>query len=216
MIGLSGHETLDLGTMDREYAVYLAPLARGIAEPFHVSASVSFSWCALLTARMATVEEDVLTELLGYEDANGVNTEQPWVRIDISLRAGLEWDKSLPLPKSGAWAEWVRETMVRLERVEPIVSTDVASETSGGHHAVLAWQGDPQITVGCNPNGELRLQAVEVHAFQGVDVPRSWDDPERTPDADPHEQLVSMFARVRAALHAWGEAMDHLLPKKAG
>lgn len=65
----------------------------------------------------------------------------------------------------------------------------------------------------CNAIGELRLEAISVSAFQMIDLPRKWDDPERDPDDDPHEQLRAMFARVRAALHARGEVMDHLRPR---
>jgi len=49
-----------------------------------------------------------------------------------------------------------------------------------------------------------------VSAFQGIDLPRRRDDAEREPDTHPHEQLGAMFARAKAALHAWGEVMDHL------
>lgn len=77
---------------------------------------------------------------------------------------------------------------------------------------MLAWQGDPQIKIRCNPGGELRLEEVEVHAFQGIDLARQWDDPDRDHDDDPDEQLAAMFKRVWAALFAWGEMVDHLLP----
>lgn len=33
---------------------------------------------------------------------------------------------------------------------------------------------------------------------------------------DPDEHLAAMFQRVRAALFAWGEMDDHLLPAKLG
>ena len=51
-----------------------------------------------------------------------------------------------------------------------------------------------------------------VNAFQGIDLPRKWNDSEHEPDDDPYEQLRAMFERVRAALYAWGEVMDHLRP----
>lgn len=216
MIGLRGHETLDPDSLNREYVVYVEPIGREMTPPFHVSASVSFRWTALLTARMTTIEEDVLVELLGREDAEGLDTEQPWVRVDTKLRAGLEWGKSLPMPSAKAWATWIRETLGRLENVERIVSDDVVREIPDGGHAVLAWQGDPRIKIRCNPDGELRLEEVEVHAFQGIDLPRQWDDSDRDHDDDPDEQLAAMFKRVRAALFAWGEMVDHLLPPILG
>jgi hypothetical protein len=41
-------------------------------------------------------------------------------------------------------------------------------------------------------------------------LPCKWDDPDRESDDDPHEQLTAIFKRVKAALYAWGEVMDHL------
>lgn len=38
----------------------------------------------------------------------------------------------------------------------------------------------------------------------------AWDDPEREPDDHRAEQLAAMFERVRAALHARTEVLDHL------
>jgi hypothetical protein len=92
-----------------------------------------------------------------------------------------------------------------------LVTEDVARVTPNGRPAVLAWQGDPEIQVTCSASGELRLESITVRAFQGIDLPRRWDDPEREPDDGPHEQLAAMFRRVKAAIYAWGEVMDHLV-----
>ena len=213
MIGLAGHEKLDPSTLDREYVVYVEPIgSRDITQPFHVSASVSFRWDAFLTARTATIEEDVLTELLGREAAHGIETEQPWIRVDIALRAGLDYGKSLPMPSPDAWTRWLRETSGRLEDVERIVAEGEVRGPPAGGRSVLAWQGAPEIKVRGGPAGQLRLGEVEVAAFQGIDLPRQWDDPNRPRDDDPDEQLAAMFKRVKAALFAWGEMVDHLLP----
>lgn len=60
------------------------------------------------------------------------------------------------------------------------------------------------------PFGELRLDSLTISAFQGIDLPRRWDDDEREPDDSPDELLAQLFARVKSALYAWGEVMDHL------
>ncbi len=213
MIGTGGQERIDPCSLEREFVVHVEPIGRGLSAPFHVSGSISFRWDALLTARMATVERDLLTELHGRESAAGMETEQPWVRVDIVLRAGLEWGKSLPMPGRVAWADWMREIRGRLEQIERIVSEDVVHEIPGRFPAVLAWQGDPEIKLRCDANGELHLEEIRIAAFQGVDVSRQWDDPQREPDEDPDAALVALFERVRAALHAWGETTDHLLPR---
>jgi len=214
MIGLTPEEVLGLRSADRTLTLGVEPIDRDMARPFHIAATISFRWDALQTARTATCEEGLLVELLGREGANDIETERPWLRVDIKLRAGLEWGKGIPMPAALTWAKWSKEALERLENIEPLVSEDVVRETEDGHHAVLAWQGDPELKVTCNALGELRLESISVSAFQGIDLPRTWDDPEREPDDDPHEQLTAMFERVRAALYAWGEVMDHLRPSK--
>jgi hypothetical protein len=209
--GVPSKETLDLRTTDRTLAVYLESFARDVGKPFHVSAEVSWRWNALQAARTATTEDDFLTELFGRDDSGEMKTEQPWLRIDLKLRAGLEWGRSIPMPSAARWAKWSREAIGRLESVEPLVAEEAVRETSSGGHAVLAWQGEPELKVICTPAGELCLASISVSAFQGIDLPRHWDDSERNVDEHPAEQLAAMFHRIRAALYAWGEVMDHLV-----
>ena len=212
MIGLEPKEVLDVGSAERTFTVSVEPIDREIGRPFHIAATLSFRWSALQTARTVTCEGDLLAELLGRDDAEPTETERPWLRVDIKLRAGLEWGKGIAMPAASAWAQWSREALGRLEKIERLVSDDVVREMPDGRHAILAWQGDPEVKASCNPRGELRLEAIMVSAFQGVDLPRVWNDSGREPDDDPYDQLEAMFHRVRAALYAWGEVMDHLRP----
>ncbi|MBL0194009.1 MAG: hypothetical protein IPQ09_07245 [Myxococcales bacterium] len=175
-----------------------------------MAASISFEWSALQAARAATCEEDLIAELLG--DDGGVETERPSLRVDIKLHAGLPSGKRIPMPAATVWAKWSREALARLEKVEPLIAEDAVRETPEGRLAILAWQGDPEAKITCNPLGELRLESLTVRAFQSIDLPRTWDDPAREPDEAPHAQLRAMFERVRAALYAWGEVMDHFRP----
>jgi hypothetical protein len=191
--------------------VYVEPIGREVGKPFHVSGAIFWSWDALQTARTATTEDDLLAELLGREDARKIATERPWLRVDIELRAGLEYGKAIPMPSALKWTRWSREAIGRLENVEPLVTGDVFREAPSGFHAILAWQGEPELKVICTPAGELRLADISIRAFQGIDLPRRWGDTEGPADDDPHEQLSAMFNRVRAALYAWGEVMDHLV-----
>ncbi len=209
--GVPSEEILDLRSTDRTLKVYVEPVGRAISGPFHVNGVVSWRWTALQTARTATTEKDLLAELLGREDAHSVETERPWLRIDIELRAGLEFGKSIPLPSPATWAKWNREATGRLRGVERLVTEDVTRATPDGNHAVLAWQGEPEVRVTCNRRGELRLESLTVSAFQGIDLPRKWDDAKHEPDDDPDERLTAMFQRVKAALYAWAEVMDHLV-----
>jgi hypothetical protein len=203
-------ESLDLRNTDRTVMTYVEPLDREIGRPFHVSGAISWRWDALQSARTTTREEDLLTELLGREDAYDIDTERPWLRVDLVLRAGLEYGKWLPMPSTAVWARWMQEVTGRLDNVEPLVPEDLARELPDGQLAILAWQGGPEVKASCSPDGALRLESIKLSAFQLIELPRKWDSPEREPDDHPHAQLVAMFRRVKAALHAWGEVMDHL------
>jgi hypothetical protein len=61
MIGLYGKETLELRSPDREHKVYVEPLGGQDAAPFHITATLSWDWRALQTARAKTRDEDVLS-----------------------------------------------------------------------------------------------------------------------------------------------------------
>lgn len=208
-------ETLDLRSMERTVSVYVEPVDRDLARPFHVSGEISYRWDALQVARTTTCEEDAIVELLG-DDSREQATEAPWLRIDIRIRAGVEWGKGVPMPAAETWVKWSREAMARLESIEPLVSHEVVRTRSEGTPAILAWKGNPEVKLSCGPDGVVKLEEVGVQAFQAIDLPRSWNDPDREPDAPPHVQLAPMFARVLAALHAWAEVTDHLRPRGSG
>lgn len=202
-------ETLDLDSTERKVVVYVEPLARDIGGQFHVSASISWRWGPLLAARTRFREEDLLSEVLGRDEVLGLDTEAPVVRVDISLRAALLPGRELPMPAASTWAKWSKEAIARLDRVEPLIPEDAVEELSNGGLAILAWQGDPEVKAICSSAGVLKLSSIAVAAFQLIAVPRNWDDPEREPDPHPHGQLQALLARVKAALYAWGEVMDH-------
>jgi hypothetical protein len=202
-------ERLDLGSTDRSLVVYIEPAERGLERPFHVSGVVSWRWDALQTARTTTTEEDLLTGLVGRDGARALETVRPWLRIDVQLRAALEVGRSIPLPSPAQWTRWRREGASR--SIPRVVTDDVSHDTAGGSRAVPAWQGEPEIHATCDRRGDLRLESLSLSAFQGIELPRVWDDPERKRDGDPHEQLTAMFGRVKVALAAWGEALDRLL-----
>jgi hypothetical protein len=209
-----GEERLDLRSMDRSYEVYVEPIGGQHLEPFHVTAALSWRWSSVLTARSRSTEEGLLDELLGRERSRKVKTvktDRPWLRVDIALRASAPYGKPLPMPGKAAWTRWVHEAMGRLERIEPVIPEENVREAKDGMLEILAWRGDPEVKTVCGPDGELRLESIELSAWQAIELPRQWDDSGREPDEHPHRQLCEMFARVRSALHAWTEVMDHLL-----
>jgi hypothetical protein len=210
-----GKETLDLRSMDRAFESYVEPLGGQEAEPFHVAATLSWRWDAVATAPTVTTEEDMLTEVLGRERVWGhkVRTERSPLRVDVSLHASLPYDEAIPMPTPSVWSNWAREVHGRLERIEPLVPEKTTREASDGRLEILAWQADPVAKVICGPEGELRLEGVEIAAGQIIELPRHWDDSERKRDEHPAAQLHELFERVRASLNAWMEAVDHLLPR---
>ena len=212
-IGLQpGEELLDLRSAERRLSVYLEPFDRDGARPFHVSGSISFRWGALETARGQTCEEDFLRQLFGRQSLAGLRTEPSLVRIDLKVRAGLEWGKGIPMPDASTWARWIHEAIGRLSDIERLVTEDALEETDEGL-VIRGWQGHPEARVVCSASGELLLEEVRVNAFELVSVPRRYDDPERDDlEPDPRAQLDAIFKRFKAALQAWGELMDHFRP----
>lgn len=212
-----GEETLELRSLDRIFETFVEPLGGQEAEPFRVSAALSWRWDALLAARSATTEEDMLTEVLGRERVSGhkVRTERSPIRMDVTLRASLPYGKAIPMPAPVAWARWASEAHGRLEQFEPLVPKQTTREARDGRVEYLAWQSEPVAKISCGADGSLKLDSVEVAAFELLELPRRWDDPDRKEDPHPAPQLHDLFARVRAALHAWMQAVDHLAPRGA-
>lgn len=99
--------------------------------------------------------------------------------------------------------------MARLDSIEPLLPDEVVRENRMGMTEVLGWQGSPTAKVVCGAGGELRLERVEIAAFQIIEVPRLIDDPDER-DEGPDVELEELFGRVRASLMAWMQALDHL------
>lgn len=197
LIGLYPREQVEMRSMDRTFEVQVEGVTRGERGPIHVSASISWRWDALQTARTRTREEDVLRELLGDDRAEGA-TARPWLRVDLRLRAGTGWGKPLRMPTALAWTRFAKRAS-KVKLVEGGIPAFVGDDT------VPAWQGQPEAEVVVLTDGSLRLEAVSIEAFQGIYLPRQWDDPDREPDAPPHRQLDAMFARVAKSLALWSE-----------
>jgi hypothetical protein len=210
-----GNESLDLRSLSRTFETFVEPLGGQEAEPFHVVATLGWRWDALHTARSKTTEEDMLTEVLGRERVRGhkVRTERSAIRVDVKLSASLPFGQAIPMPAHSAWAKWTHEVLARLEAIEPLVPDERTRQARDGMLEILAWQGEPVARVLCEHDGVLKLAAVEVTAFQLLELPRRWDDSDRKEDPPPAPQLHEFFGRVRASLHAWMQALSHLIPR---
>jgi hypothetical protein len=205
-------ETLDTRNLDRTYKVYVEPFGGQDAPPFHVTATLSWRWDSMNTVRGTIRDEDVLAEMLGRDQANAVVTDKPCVRVDLKLSASAPYDKPLPMPSKAAWAEWVHETVERLEHIEPLLPDEILRKNRMGMIEVLAWQDLPKAAVVCSESGDLLFEKVEISAGQLIVLPRLLDSPD-DPDEGPEQQSTELFQRIRASLSAWMQAADHLRPR---
>jgi hypothetical protein len=213
MSAYEGTETLNLRHLDRRFESFVEPVGGQQAEPFHVAASLAWRWDALFTARTNSTEEDMLTQIIGRDINRKARTTRSAMRVEVTLSANLPYGKAIPMPAPAAWAKWAREVHGRLESIEPLVPEKTTRERKDGRLEILAWQTDPVAKVICAPDGALKLDRVEIDAGQILELPRRWDDTDRRQDVHPAGQLHDMFGRVRAALQAWMQSVDHLMPR---
>jgi hypothetical protein len=198
-------EAVDLRWLHRTYQINISLRSVHRAGPFHISAGLSWKWDAALAARTATTEEDLLIEVLG-KDGYYLVTEQPWLRVDVTLRATLPMDSPLPMPDADAWRRWSSEVTIRLAPCLPIVGMD----EDDVEPATLSWCGEPTARLQCDPDGQLYLTGVELRAWQGIDLPRQWDNPDRPHDDWPDAQLADFAGRLHQALQEWEECLEYL------
>ncbi len=201
-------ETLDLRYLARRYACLVEPLGGQDADPFHVTAKLSWIWDALQTARSATIEEDVLTEMLGRSN-KVITTRNPDLRVDVRFRAASPYGKPPPMPGVKAWRSWVTESMSRVIHIESLLPEETMRVNAVGMTEYLAWMGDPEVGCTCDSEGQLLLMEVRLNAWASIILPRQLDCPDKD-DEPPDEQLDDFFGRVRAALYAWMQCLDHL------
>jgi hypothetical protein len=197
-------EAVSLDRMSRTYET-IVELGAPQPRPFYVTATLGWEWDAALAARSATTEEGLLTELLG-RDGYYLVTEQPWLRVSVTLTASLPMDAPIPMPEASAWRRWAAEVKARLA---PLLS--IQSEDDEYGLRVLSARSDPEARLRCDPDtGRLYLTRVELSAWQGIDLPRQWDNPDREPDPGPESQLADLAGRVRRALRAWEGCLRYL------
>ena len=200
-------ETVELGGMSRTYQVY-AHLGRpGEFDPFHVSASLRWTWDALQAARAATTEEHALMQFLG-EEGRYQDTERPWLTVDVTLSATLPWRFPLPLPDATMWRAWLADVT---ERLEPLLPIDWESRDEW--ITAFANRSEPEAEVQPAADGQLHLTGVKLSAWEVIHLTRQWADPDREQDEGPYEQLADFVDRVWEAMHQWKRSLVHLLPQ---
>ena len=126
----------------------------------------------------------------------------------LTLSATLPWGPPLPLPDATMWSAWLAHVT---ERLEPLLSTDW--ETRDEKMAIFATRSEPEAEVQPAADGQLYLTGVKLAAWEGIDLPRQWDDRDREQDEDPYEQLADFVERVWEAMDEWNQSLAHLLPQ---
>ena len=197
-------ETIDSHSMNRTYRAYLWWPETPDTKLFSVTAEISWEWGALLSARFETTEEDMLMQIYGdfgiHEDS-----EPPWLRIDVTLRASISLDRRFPLPLLENWQRWVEKVSLELEPILP-----GGRESEDENQDSLAWRGMPEAVITFDPQGHTFLQRVSLKTWQGITLPRQWDDPEKA-DPIPDQQLFQFAMRIRRALEVWQESLAYLI-----
>jgi hypothetical protein len=206
-------ETVELDGMSRTHEIAVALSGAQPASPFYVTATLSWRWDAALSARSATTEEDLLVDILG-QDGYYLVTERPWLRVDVTLNATVPLDSPLPMPGADAWRRWTAEVAARLSPLLPIDCAEAEYPVEDGYRSrVLSARDEPEARLRCDPDGGLYLTGVYLPAWQGIDLPRQWDNSDREPDDWPDDDLADFAARVRQALQEWEECLVHLHPE---
>src|ERR1700730_6011406 len=91
-------ETIGLADTARRWKVHIISAAPRSAEPFQVSAEISFEWTPVDAARAYTCEEDLLMQLIGRR-RRPTRTVRRWKRVDLSLRANLLYGSTTSMPE---------------------------------------------------------------------------------------------------------------------
>jgi len=160
-------ETINLADTVRHWKVYIRRSAPPSAEPFSVSAEISFLWTPFDAARSYTCEED-------RRRRQPPRTARRWTRVHLSLYAKLPYGSTTSMLEPHVFAAWTTSI------VEKAHATFSEIEERNGHIvAVLGAHGDLQVEVRCKPDGIVSLKGVANSGFRMVRVPRVWDDPGR-------------------------------------
>lgn len=192
-------ETISTVNADRSYQAYLHT---GDVFGFYTSIDFRWIWDSLLSARFATTEEDMLTEILGRDDSKNIQTQPPRLRVDYTLHATIAMNQYLPMPTHSLWQRWAG--LVTSSVSPMLVYDDLDSEFP------LSLSMEPEIKSICSDSGQFYLAGVHLSAFRLVILPRKWDDSDRPREDEPDEQLQTLFKRLDKAVDLWHESLKEL------
>lgn len=199
-------EQINLRDMSRSYELILFGGLHQKCEPFHLGITIRWDWDALLSARYATTEEDLLMQLFGDFGIHDNDTVQPELRMDVSLFANLPYGAVYPLPPLTEWQPWVRQASDDLQSLLP---TDFDEDGR-----ILAYSGPVEANIKIVEDDSLSLEEVTFKAWQTIKLPRQWDDPEKR-DPYPDRVLLDYANRIAKAIDVLENSMERLVKNKA-
>jgi hypothetical protein len=194
-------ESIDLDDMSRSYTLIFSGGLHPKCEPFYLTAAIEWNWDALLSARYATTEEDMLMEIFGDFGIYADDTVPPRLRMDVRLTAGVPDEVAYPLP-AAQWQDWVRQVSDELQSLLP-----TGYEEDWG---VCAYSDEIQANVKVLKDGQLGLESMTFKAWQTIKLPRQWDHPEKS-DPDPEDALFDFAGRISRALTVLENSLARLV-----
>lgn len=81
---------------------------------------------------------------------------------------------------------------------------------SQSYGSVLAYSGSVEPEIVLLENGSLGLKGVSFDAWQGIVLPRQWDDPEKS-DPAPDEALFDFAERIAQAMKCLRDNLTRLV-----
>lgn len=198
-------ETIDLADSVRHWKVDIWRANTRSVEPFHVSAVIAFTWDPINTARAYTTEEDLLEAVVGRR-RRPIKTEHRWVRVDLSLHAGLPYGSTTPMPEPQMFAGWT----AAVEQHADAAFTEI-KERQGRIVAVFGGHTDLDVQAQCKSGGVLSLSGVSIEGFRIVHVPRAWADPvRRETERNVSDELDRAARTFNTALDEWTNRVSEL------
>ena len=199
-------EKIDLSDMSRSYELILYGESHPKSDPFLLTVTITWDWDALLSARYATTEEDMLMQIFGDFDIRDDETVPPQLRMDVCLTANLPYGSVYPMPALTQLQRWFKQANDELQLLLPTVY-----EMDG----IYAGSETIQPNIKLLEDGQLNLESIKFKAWQLIKLPRQWDDPKKS-DPYPEDVLYDFANRIAKAMDVLENSLARLVEGKKG
>jgi len=198
-------ETIDMGSTERHWKLYILGNSMTDTEPFYVTAKIAFNWDPVNTARSYTCEEDLLIELLG-QTKGSTKTKPRFIRIDLELYARLPHGSTSAIPKAQTFGSWVDSIRQKLYKV-----LQESRWKQGRLVAVLGALGELSFESKCDSAGRLSITGITISGFRMLRVPRVWDDHDRQDtEKGSAAELSKLAKKLKFSIDEWRAGIAEL------